>query len=210
MNNDSKVTIKYGDACSSSKCKEPKLKRKARKSHQQQKIYCIASYKQEKETILLGTIITMVWFKPTTLYQDCPEGDSFESSPDNPLMPIDTNLTSFGRSAAPTASSNSVPQAANDTGAGTISLAPQRGVKPPRTSSSSASKSNKKGKKAKKERTPLSFFNVRKTKERPGAFPLLEQSKNEKVRIVQYIEFNVMLYRHVSERIASHRTLLLL
>jgi hypothetical protein len=117
--------------------------------------------------------------KPTTVYQECPEeGDSFES------VSIDTNLVSVGRSAAaPTASSSIVPVQHTANGSGTASSV-QQVAKPPRTSSSSASRSNNKGKKVKKERTPLSFFNVRKTKERTVAFALLEQSKNQKVRCV--------------------------
>jgi hypothetical protein len=120
-------------------------------------------------------MLHMLWLKPTTLYEDCPEGDSFESSHDTPLIPIDTNLASTSRSTAPTASTSTVPRTAK--GTGTVSL-----HQPPRTSSSSVS--NNKGKKVKKERTSLSFFNARKKKESTGAFPLLEQSNNQKVRIV--------------------------
>jgi hypothetical protein len=134
----------------------------------------------------------MVWFKPKALYKDCPEGDSFESSSDNPLIPIDTNLLPIGRSAA---NSSSVPRTANDTSTGAGSLAPPKRLKPPRTSSGSASKSNNKVKKVKKERTPLSFFSGRKTKESTGAIPLLEQSQKQKVRSVQYIETDAMFYR---------------
>jgi hypothetical protein len=137
----------------------------------------------------------MVWFKPKALYKDCPEGDSFESSPDDPLIAIVANLLST----APTASSSSSsPRTANDTSTGALSLAPPKRVKPTHASSS---KSNNK---VKKERTPLSFFNKRKTKESTGAFPLLEQSNNQKVRIVQCIETKVMLYQKVSYRIVSY------
>jgi hypothetical protein len=132
----------------------------------------------------------MVWFKPRVLYKDCPDGNSFELSSDNPLIAIDTNLLPTGKSAA---NSSSVPRTANhrtSTGAG--SLAPTKRVKPRRASSSSAPKSNNKAKKVKKERTPLSFFSGRKTKERTGGFPLADQSNNQKVRIVQYSEANAM------------------
>jgi hypothetical protein len=135
-------------------------------------LHYIASFKQEKETTL-GTIITMLWLRPFMLYEDCPEGDSFESSPDTPLIPIDTNLASASRSTAPTATSSTVPHTANGTGTGTFH-------QPPRMSSSTSFKN--KGKKVKKERTTLPFFNARKMKERTGAFPLLQQSKNQKVR----------------------------
>jgi hypothetical protein len=118
----------------------------------------------------------MVWFKPKALYKACPEGDSFESSSDNLLISIDTNLLSTGRSDAPAASSSSVPRTENDTSTGAGSLAPQQGVKALRIFS--------KVKKVEKERTPLSFLNTRKTKGRTGALPLAEQSENQKVRTV--------------------------
>jgi hypothetical protein len=134
----------------------------------------------------------MVWFKPKALYKDFSEGDSFESSLDNLLITIDPNLLSTGTSAAPAASSSSNSRTANDASAGADSFALQQGAKALRTFSSK-SNSNK-VKKVKKARTPLSFFNTRKMKERTGAFPMAEQSENQKVRTVYRNGSHGMLY----------------